>query len=56
MVDLVTYEFKDSNVRKITPEYLFINACKEDVHESEQVRTTTKNYVYLYMLNAKRKI
>ena len=41
MVDLVTYEFKDSNVRKITPEYLFMNDYAKK-HESEQVHTSIK--------------
>ena len=42
MVDLDTYEFKDLNPGRITPEELFMNAYSEEINESEQVRTSTK--------------
>ena len=42
MVDLNTFEFKDSNTGKITPEESFINAYVEEIYRSEQVRTSTK--------------
>ena len=41
-VDLGTYEFKDLNRGKITPEESFINSYIEYIYELEQVRTTTK--------------
>ena len=41
MVDLGTYEFKDLNTGKNTPEELFMNSHAEELHESEQVRTST---------------
>ena len=42
MVDMVTYEFKDLNIGKITPEYSTMNACVEEIHELEKVCTSTK--------------
>ena len=41
-VDLGTYDFRDSNTGKITPEKSFTNDYAEEVYESEHVRTTTK--------------
>ena len=42
MVDLGTDEFNNLNTKKITPEYIFTNAYTEEIHESEQVHTSTK--------------
>ena len=42
MVDLGTYEYNNLNTGKITPEYIFTNSYTEEIHESEQVRTSTK--------------
>ena len=42
MVDLGTYEFKDLNIWKSTPEESFMNTYTEEINESEQVRTYTK--------------
>ena len=42
MVDLGTYEFKDLDTGKISPKEQFIYAYAEEVHESEQVCTSTK--------------
>ena len=41
MINLVTYESKDLNTGKITPEKLFESSYIEEIHESEQVRTYT---------------
>ena len=42
MVDLGAYEFKDLNTGKIIPEKLFTNYYAEEIHELEQVRTSTE--------------
>ena len=42
MVDLGTYEVKQLNKGKITPEELFTNAYAEEINELEQVLTSTK--------------
>ena len=42
MVDLGKYEFKYSNTGNITPEEQFTNDYLEEIHESEQVHTFTK--------------
>ena len=42
MVDLDTYELKILNTGDITPDGLFINAYKEYINESEQVRSSAK--------------
>ena len=42
MVDLGTYEFKDLNTGNITPEESFTNAYADEIHESQQVRISTK--------------
>ena len=47
MVDLGTYEFKDLNTWKITPEEFFTNAYIKEAYESEHVRTTTKNLLVI---------
>ena len=39
---MVTYEFKDLNTGKITPEEYFMNDYEEEIHEPEQVHTSTK--------------
>ena len=49
MVDMVTYKFADLETGIITPEDFFMNAYTKEVHELEQVRTSTKQlYVILY--------
>ena len=35
MVDMGTYEFKDLETKKITPEESFMNAYAEEIHKSE---------------------
>ena len=48
-VDLGTYEFKDLNRGKITPEESFINSYIEYIYELEQVWIATKRLcVILY--------
>ena len=42
MVDLGSYEFKYFITGKVTPEELFTNAYTEEIHESQQVRISTK--------------
>ena len=42
MVDPGADEFNNLNTGKITPEYIFTNAYTEEIHESGQVRTYTK--------------
>ena len=42
MVDTDTYEFKDKNTGKITPEAPFTNSYSEEIYESEHVRNSTK--------------
>ena len=48
-VDLGTYESKDLNTGNITLKELFKNAYVDEIHELEQVRTSTKLlHVILY--------
>ena len=42
MIHLGTYESKDLNTGRITPEDYFMNSYLEEVFESEHVRTSTK--------------
>ena len=42
MVDLGTYEFKDSEAEKIAPEELFMSVYADEVYESEQFLTSTR--------------
>ena len=42
MVDLGTYEFKDSEAEKIAPEELFMIVYADEVYESEQFLTSTR--------------
>ena len=49
MVDFGTYEFKNLNTGRITPEKLFTNAYTEEVYELEHARAVTKHlHVMLY--------
>ena len=50
---LGAYEFKDLNIGKITPEWLFTNAYTDEIYKSEQVCTSTK--ILRTTLNAKNK-
>ena len=42
MYDLVSYDFKDLNTGKITLDEYFTNAYADELYESEQVHTSTK--------------
>ena len=42
MIHMGTYEFYDLNTGNITPEESFTNAYTEEINESEQVHTSTK--------------
>ena len=42
MVDLGAYKFKYLNTGKITSRELFINSYAEEIHQSEQVHTSTE--------------
>ena len=42
MFDLGAYKFKYLNTGKSTPEEYFMNSCIDEVHELEQLRTSTK--------------
>ena len=53
IVDQGAYEFKDLNIGKITPEWLFTNAYTNEIYKSEQVCTSTK--ILRTTLNAKNK-
>ena len=54
IVDMGTYEFKDLNTEKITPEELFMNAYTEETDESSV--SLLNYYMYFYILNTKRNI
>ena len=45
MVDMGTYEFKDFETGKITPEEYFMNAYAEEVNQLEQAHNSTKKYM-----------
>ena len=47
MVGLGTYEFKYYKTGKTTPEESFMNAYAEELYESEQVRTSTKQLIVI---------
>ena len=42
MVDLGTHELRNLNTGEIITKELFMNAYAEEIHESEQVRTSNK--------------
>ena len=44
MVDKGTYEFKNLNAGRISPEESFTNDYAEEVYELEHVRTATKTF------------
>ena len=41
-IDFNTYEFKNLNTGKITPEEYFINAYLEELFESKHIQNSTK--------------
>ena len=54
MVDLGTYEFKDLETGKISPEESFTNYYAEEVYELEHVHTSPKQLrVILYAKHEK---
>ena len=53
MIDLGEYEFNILNIGQINPEESFINSNAGEIHESEQVSTSTK--ILRVILDAKYK-
>ena len=56
MTDLGIYGFKYLNTGKISPEEQFINVYTEEIYESEQVCTFTKQLLVILDARYKKKV